>query len=219
MKFPHAHKGVKLIFIAEIITLLATLVALVAAIIVSAATSGNAGLTATAATLTFISGIAGIVVFVADVAGLFCGAKDSREFKIALWIVLAGILVSIAYTVLQSLDATKGLSPILFAVLATVSTLCDFFVVLCVLFGISGLAEKLGNSEMAEKGRKLAFYVILIYAVSLILGLMPGFNGYIANPGLRLLFSIFGVAAVALEIAVYVSTLFYLHRSIEMLEE
>ena len=218
MKFPSAHKGVKLIFIAEIIALVSAVIALIAAIIVSAATSGNAGLNATATTLTLVSGIAGIVVFVIELIGLFAGARDSKEFSIALWLVLIGVLVSFTSAILQTVEATKGLSPVLFAALATVSTVCDFFVVLCVLFGIAGLAERLGHDAMAEKGRRLAFYIIFVYAISLIFGLMPGFSGYV-NPGVRLLFSIFGIAAAVLEIVVYVSTLIYLYRSIGMLEE
>ena len=218
MRFPNAHKGVKLIFLAEIIALIASLVALVAAIIVSASTSGNAGLDATAATLTLVSGIASIVVFVIELIGLFNGARESKEFSIALWLVLVGVLITIVNAILQSLPATKGLSPILFAVLTTVATVCDFFVVLCVLFGIASLAEQLGNGEMAEKGRRLAFYIIFVYAISLLFGLMPGFSIYV-NPGIRLLFSIFGIAAAVLEIVVYVSTLIYLHHSAQMLEE
>lgn len=219
MKFPHAYKGVKLIFIAEIMSIIAAVVALIAALIATLVTSGRSGLAASSATLLLVSGIASIVVFVVQLVGLFKGAKESRDFRIALWIVLVGIAASITSAILQSIESTKGLSPILFAVLATISTLADFLVVICVLFGIADLANRLGDNEMDEKGHKLAFYFIIIYLVVLIFCLLPGFGGYIVNPGWRLVFSIFTIAAAALEIFIYVSFVIYLARATRMLEQ
>lgn len=219
MKFPHAYHGVKKIFIAELISIAAALVALVAAILVTIINAGNQSLANSATTLKLVSGIASIVVFVIELIGLIQGSKDSREFRIGLWVIIVGIAATLTSAILSSIDATKGLSPILFAVLDTVGAVADFLVVLCILFGISSLAANLGNSEMEERGRKLAFYVILFYIVALIFGLLPGFNGYIVNPGFRLLFTILGIAAVVLEIFVYICTIFYLSRATEMLEE
>ena len=219
MKFPHAYKGVKLIFIAEIMSIIAAIVALIAALIATLVTSGRSGLAASSATLLLVSGIASIVVFVVQLVGLFKGAKESRDFRIALWIVLVGIAASITSAILQSIESTKGLSPILFAVLDTISTLADFLVVICVLFGIADLANRLGDNEMDEKGHRLAFYFIIIYLVVLIFCLLPGFGGYIVNPGWRLVFSIFTIAAAALEIFIYVSFVIYLARATRMLEQ
>lgn len=219
MKFPHAYKGVRMIFIAEIVSIASALVALIAAIFASIVTAGNGSLGAPAATLLLVSAIASIVVFVIQLIGLIQGSRDSREFKIGLFVVLVGIAATIVSAVLQSLDATKGLSPILFAALDTVATVADLVVIICILFGISSLAERLGYSDMEEGGRKLTFYIILIYIVSLIFALLPGFNGFIVNPGWRLLFSILAVAATVLEIFVFVLTLIYLSRATKMLEE
>ena len=158
MKFPHAHKGVKLIFVAEIIAIVASILAMIAAIFVSIGSASTA-----AAMLLLISGIVGIVVFVIQLVGLFQGAKESREFRIALWITLVGIAAGITSAILQSLEATKGLSPILFASLSTVTAVADFLVVLCVLLGIAGLAERLGNNYMCDKGHRLSTYIIFIY--------------------------------------------------------
>ena len=213
MKFPHAHRGVKLIFAAEIIAIVVSILALIAAIFVSIGSASAA-----AATLLLVSGITGIVVFVIQLVGLFQGARESREFRIALGVTLVGIIASITSAVLSSLEATKNLSPILFAVLTTVAAVADFIVVLCVLLGIAGLAERLGDNYMSERGRKLATYVIIAYIISLIFGFIPGFSVYV-NPGIRLLFSIFSIASAVLEIFVYVCTLIYLHSAIRMLEK
>lgn len=213
MKFPHAYKGVKLIFVAEIIAIVVSVLALISSIFVSIGSAAAAS-----ATLILVSGIVGIVVFVIQLVGLFQGARESREFRIALWITLIGIIASLVSAILQSIEATKGLSPILFAVLTTVAAVADLLVVIFVLFGISTLAESLGNGEMSERGRRLAMYVIVIYIISLIFGFIPGFSVYV-NPGVRLLFSIFAITSAVLEIVIYVLTLIYLHNAIEMLEE
>lgn len=219
MKFPHAYHGVKKIFIAEVISIAAAVVAMIAAILASLITSGRQGVENAAATLVLVSGIASVVVFVVQLIGLIQGSKDSREFRIGLWVVLVGIAATIVSTVLQSVEATKGLPTIVFAVLETVATVADFLVILCILFGISSLADRLGVSEMEERGRKLAFWIILIYIVVLVFGLMPGFNGYIINPGIRLFFSILSIAATVLEIVIFVNTIIYLYVATKMLEE
>lgn len=219
MRFPHAHRGVKLIFVAELVSIVSALVALIAAIFTPIIISGNGELTTPAAVLVLISGIASIVVFVIQLCGLFFGAKDSREFRIGLWVTFVGIVASVVSVILSSVEATKGLPVVVFAILDTVAAIADFVVIICILFGISTLASQLGYSEMEEDGRRLAFYIILLYIISLLFGFMPGFNVYVVNTGWRFTLSIFGVIATVLEIIVFVATIFYLHRATKMLEE
>ncbi len=219
MRFPHAHRGVKLIFIAELVSIVSAFVALIAAIFVPIIDSGTGSLSIPYQTLLLIAAIASIIVFVIQLCGLFLGAKDSREFRIGLWVTLVGLAATITSVILQSINSTKGLSPVLFAALDTVAAIADFVVIMCILFGIASLASQLGYTEMEEDGRRLAFYIILFYAISLLLGLLPGFNVYIVNTGWRFTLSIFGVVSTVLEIIVFVATIFYLHRATKMLEE
>lgn len=219
MRFPHAHRGVKLIFIAELVSIVSALVALIAAIFVPIIDSGTGSLSTPYQTLLLIAAIASIIVFVIQLCGLFLGAKDSREFRIGLWVTVVGLAATITSVILQSINSTKGLSPVLFAALDTVAAIADFVVIMCILFGIASLASQLGYTEMEEDGRRLAFYIILFYAISLLLGLLPGFNVYIVNTGWRFTLSIFGVVSTVLEIIVFVATIFYLHRATKMLEE
>lgn len=220
MKFPHAYHGVKKIFYAEFVAIVAAIVALIATIIASFfGDSPSQGIYNANLTLNIITLAVSIVVFVIELIGLIQGSKDSREFRIGLWAIAVGIAASATSLILSSIESTRTLSPILFAVLGTVGTVADFVVVLCVLLGISALADRLGNGEMEERGRKLAFYIIIFYIVVLVFGLLPGFNGYIVNPGLRLFFSILSAAALVIEVFIYVSTLIYLHNATTMLEE
>ena len=61
MRFPHAHRGVKLIFIAEIVALASAVVALIAAVFVSIASSGNTAVANSAGTMLLVASIASIV--------------------------------------------------------------------------------------------------------------------------------------------------------------
>lgn len=219
MKFPHAYHGVKKIFYAEFVAIVAAIVALIATIFVSFFGSRSQGIVNAAYTLNIITLAASIVVFVIELIGLIQGSKDSREFRIGLCAIAVGIAASATSLILSSIESTRTLSPILFAVLDTVATVADFVVVLCVLLGISALADRLGDGEMEERGRKLAFYIIIFYIVVLVFVLLPGFNVYIVNPGLRLFFSILHVAAIVIEVFIFVSTLIYLHNATTMLEE
>jgi len=219
MKFPHAYHGVKKIFYAEFVAIVAAIVALIATIIVSFFGSRSQGIINAAYTLDIITLAVSIVVFVIELIGLIQGSKDSREFRIGLWAIAIGIAASATHLILLSIESIGTSYPILLAVLGTVGTVADFVVVLCVLLGISALADRLGDGEMEERGRKLAFYIIIFYIVVLVFGLLPGFRGYIVNPGLRLFFSILSAAAFVIEIFIYVSTLIYLHNATEMLEE
>ena len=165
MKFPHAYHGVKKIFYAEFVAIVAAIVALIATIIVSFFGSVSQGIYNANLALNIITLAASIVVFVVELIGLIQGSKDSREFRIGLWAIAVGIAASATYLILLSIESTRTLSPILFAVLGTVGTVADFVVVLCVLLGISALADRLGDSEMEERGRKLAFYIIIFSVI------------------------------------------------------
>lgn len=219
MKFPHAYHGVKKIFYAEFVAIVAAIVALIATIITSFFGSPSQGIYNANLALNIITLAASIVVFVIELIGLIQGSKDSREFRIGLWAIAIGIAANVTSLILFSIESIKLSYPILIDVLDTVGTVADFVVVLCVLLGISALADRLGDGEMEERGRKLAFYIIIFYIVVLVFWLLPGFNVYIINPGLRLFFSILRAAALVIEVFIYVSTLIYLHNATTMLEE
>ena len=61
MKFPHAYHGVKLLFLAEIISIAAAVVAMISAIIATLVVSGSQSAAAGAATLVLVSAVSGIL--------------------------------------------------------------------------------------------------------------------------------------------------------------
>lgn len=217
MRFPNAYKGVKKLFVTEILCIIVEVVAIVAAIL-AAFSAGSRAMALSAGTLALISGIATAVVLIFQLIGLFQGSREIDQFRIALWLVLVGLIASVTSAILQSIDATKGIG-ILFAILATISAIADLFVVICVINGIADVANTLGDAEMEDKGRRLAFLVIFVYVVSLILGFIPGFNAYVYNEGWRIVFSIFSITALVLELVVFISVLIYLYRATKMLEK
>ena len=219
MRFPNAYKGVKKLFIAEIISIIVEFVALTSAILAAVAAAGVTGLAISAGSLALGSGIAMIVVFVIQLIGLFQGGRDSSLFRVAIWLVVIGIATSLTSAVLQSIEATKGLPAILFTILNTVSTLANFFVIICILYGIASLAEALKDHKMEAKGRRLAFYIVFLYILSVIFGFLPGLNGFQLTDGWKIAFSIFGIVALVLELLIYINVVIYLYRATKMLKK
>lgn len=218
MRFPNAYNGVKKLFIAEIVSVIATFIALTSGILAAIAASGVAALIVPAATLVLISGIAMIVVFIMQLIGLVQGGKDSPRFRTGLIFVLIGLAFGFVSSILQSIEATKGLT-ILIDVFNTVSTLANFFVILCVLYGISTLLDELGQKEAGAKGRRLASYVTILYTASIILGLLQSFEGPNTQNALKITFAIIAVIALVLELVVYINVVIYLGKSAKMLKE
>lgn len=218
MKFPHAYAAVKKLFLAELISIAVAVLSLTAAILAAVGIENESALL-TAGTLGLVSLIAMIVVFVFQLVALIQGKKESEHFGIALWLTLIAIIVSVVSTVLQSIDATKGLGT-LFSVLDAVVNVANVLVILMILFGISNIADKLGNKEMSEKGSRLATYIVILYVVSIGLSLVAGiFNKDGIGQGWAIAFAIFGIVAAIIVILIYVNVVIYYYRAIKMLKK
>jgi len=214
MKFPNAYSGVKKLFYAEIVSLIAEAVAVLAAFFLVLAGAGVVILAVPALTLSLISGFAMIVVFIMQLVGLVQGSRDSNYFRVALYLVLAAIAIGFISSLLQSFSATKNLPKMVFSVLDTFTTIANFFTIVWVIYGVADLAKKLNNKAQEEKGNKLAFYICILYSASVVLGFLPAFK---ATGALATVFAIFGFIAVVVELIIYINVLIYLHRATKML--
>ena len=175
MKFPSAYKAVKKLFIAEILSIAVAVVGLVAAILaIVGVTNPDGSALITAGTLALVSALAMIAVFVLQLIAMIQGGRDADGFRSALWVTLIAIAVSITSGVLQSIEATKGLT-ILISVLNAFVDVAHVIVIFLVLTTIASLASILKNETVAEKGRRLAFYVVIMFMASILLGLIPSF--------------------------------------------
>jgi len=214
MRFPNALKAVKKLFIAEIISIAAALVAVTSAILLAIPNTGLTG-----AGLALGGAIAMIAVFVLQLIAMIQGGKDAEGFRTALWVTLIAIAVSITSAVLQSIEATKGLT-ILISVMEAFVSVAGVLVIYIVLQTIAGLAKSLKDNELADKGNRLATYIVLLFAISILLGLVPSFFYKTQLPDfVTVLFTIFGIVAAVIELLIYINILIFLRRAIRTLKK
>ena len=179
MQFPNAYKGVKKIWLAELMMLAAAVLGIVLVVILVAGglnATGNVedihlNDTQAGATLglTLTVSLLVIVAFVIMLIGVINAKKDDNNFRIALYAILLGILLS-------SGNAIAGSSqPKIQQWLTLGSSICSLFSTYYIISGVMSLAEKLGNSEVRALGEKARNILCFTFAASALLKLVPQF--------------------------------------------
>ena len=158
MKFPNAFRGVKKIWLAELLMLL-FVVASIISVIVAAANSSlvdekvvlNSSVETTVGLLVIVTGLIALVAFILNLVGLINARTDDSAFRIALLVTLLGIAASVVQVIWSK---NQGLVKWM----DTLTTIFSMFATYYVLTGIANLAEKLSDSAtkaLALKSRTL----------------------------------------------------------------
>ena len=218
MKYPSAYSAVKKLFVAEILSIAVALIAFVAAVLAAVGINYPEVLIS-AGTMGLVSAIAMIVVFVLQLVAMIQGGRDEDNFRTALWVTLIAIAASLTSSVLQMIEATKGLTTLI-SILQAFANVAHVIVIVLVLYGIAHLVANLGNHELEEKGRRLALYVVLLFAVSTLFNLFPGFFTNKELPQfVTVMFAVFAIVAAIIELLVYINILIYYRRAIRTLKK
>ena len=170
MKFPNAANGVKKLFTAEILQIIAA-VALAAAAIMGLVMLANAANENAGATLGFGAGtlvfsIGGAVVslisFILTIVGLVKASKDDDGFKTALAFIILAVVATIVGSCFQSSNT------FIYNICTTLTKIADLCVTCHVILGIINLADQIGDDAVAEKGRTLFKVIIAVYVIAII---------------------------------------------------
>ena len=217
MKYQNAFNGLKKIYNSEILSLIAAALGAVASSFGGKASQeiSGAGLTPGTAFGVMIplmaAGILAIVAAVMELFGLKDAAEDDEYFKTGYTYALIGLVVSIAVSVLQYMKIGGGL---LDDFGKLVSSFVQIAVTFYVISGIRNLAEKLGNAEMAGRGKK----VFNIYAVTVILASVVTLLTTVLSGNIQTVVAgILAVVTLVLTVVGYVLYLRYLRNAKEML--
>ena len=174
MTYPNAYKGVKKIYAAEMLVLLASIAANVAGIIIDNAEKKGTAPTGTLVTVLAALGIgAGILVIIGGImnlVGLSNASKDDDYFKKGFAAAIVSLVVSVVASFLPELKIT---SPMINDLCKTVSSICEILVTFYVIAGIKHLAEQLNNPNMVSRGSK----AFTVFAVAQIAGSLLGLLG------------------------------------------
>lgn len=189
MKFPNAVKGVRKLFVAELIEVISLILFFVASVLVAlpGGSDPNSALATASATITIVVGIAGLIAFIIQLVGLFQGKKDEANFGYALWVILVSILLAVAGIGLGFIQ--QGWATNVVNYLDVAQRILSVLLLCFILTGISVLADKVGQKDYAARGRILRF----IFSILLLVG-----------GTIRLLTSIFRTNAIAVDVIGYI---------------
>ena len=214
MRYPNAFSGIKKIWLAEILMLIAAVMGIVLivilalnvsmdgdAVVVSDAVLGAVG------AITIVAALIALVAFILNLVGLVAARKDDEAFKTALLVTLLGIAASIISSVWSK-------SVRLVKVMDVVTSLCNLFASYYVLTGIANLADTYPDADtkaLALKSRNLIMYTFC--ATAIIKAIIAIFNIQDGST----ISTILGFIALAVEIVSYVLYLRALSKGKDML--
>jgi hypothetical protein len=215
MRFPNAFSGVKKIWLAEILMLLAAVIGIVMifviagnSILVDDVVVFNEGAAGTSVSILGIaSAVIALVAFVLNLVGLIIARKDDSGFRIALLVTVLGIIAS-AVSAIWSTNAG------LVKWMDTLTTIFSMFASYYVLTGIANLADQIPDAAtkaLALKSRTLvegSFCLTVIF--KLIINIFNIQNG-------STIYTILAVVATLLELVSYILYLRALSKGKKML--
>jgi hypothetical protein len=215
MKFPNAAKGVKKIFTAEILSLIAALLSIVgiAMMIITRAAeeshAENATVVAGLGTIALLAAAA-IIILIAGImslVGIINASKDDGAFKAALIAILIGVCAAIVSGIFSQNSTVQSICQI-------VQNLMNIFSTVFVIQGISNLAVKVGNTQVASQAKTILAIIVVIYVLSLIASiLVVVFGGQFAS----VTAGIIAVVALVLDVIAYIVYLSLLSKAKKIL--
>ena len=169
MKFQNAFEGVKKIFAAEILSLIGSvcatvMLALLVGASIAAANSPATGAAASLggmAVLVVAVTVLAIIAFIFKLIGVIKASKDEPSFKVVLYLIIAGIVVSVVSGIFSGNATVKGIASIL-------NDLVNLGITVYIIQGIKNLAAKLGDENMVKKGDTIFKYILAIYILVII---------------------------------------------------
>ncbi len=215
MRFPNAFSGVKKIWLAEILMLLAAVIGIILIFVIGA--NGtlvgeneiviNEAAKTPISILGIASGVIALLAFILNLVGLIIARKDDSGFKIALLVTVLGVIAS-AISAIWSTNAG------LVKWMDTLTTIFSMFASYYVLTGIANLADQIPDAEtkaLALKSRTLvegSFCLTVIF--KLIINIFKIQNG-------STIYTILAVVAMLLELVSYILYLRALSKGKKML--
>ena len=203
MKFPNAAKGVKKIFNAEIISLIAALIGgagLIPGLIGASQETGDSvgtTLLAVSGALLIVSGIALLVAGIMNIIGFIQAAKDEEGIKRA---VLCAVFSALFAFVAAFFENQTGFLGGLGTVLSSIATVLNMLVALFMIGGLMNLSAKCNRPDI------------------LALSILIRFGAYTSSFGAGVINWLSGLSAL-FTVFIYVLELIYLAKAKKMLAE
>lgn len=216
MKYPNAHDGVKKIFVAEILSLIGSFLSAIVlgfsllGIIAIEENSDTGAVAAFGGIALFglAAAVILIIAFIMQIIGVNRAAIDEPAFKTALYLIIAGIVISL-------LSSFFGNNATVQAIFSIISDVIQLAITIFIIQGIRNLAVKLNNPDMDAKGNNIFKIICAVYILIFIARIITLiFNGTAS----KTIAGVFTIIAAVLTILQYVFYLLYLRKARFMLE-
>lgn len=213
MTFPNAFEGVKKVFIAEILALIASGCMVLGAIIAAAsAMAGSLSGAAGGGFFVIASFVLSLLSLIFNLIGLSKASQDEAAFKTAFYCAIVNLIATFVIRIIGIAVPGNAIN----YVSTIISTALSIAIIRYVVKGITSLAEKLGRNDIIDYGGKIAILLYIVYGVSILLNLLSWiFSGSLSMAATIGVFSILsGIAGIV----GYILYLVYLSRAKNMLE-
>ncbi|MBQ4180613.1 MAG: hypothetical protein II615_07570 [Ruminococcus sp.] len=220
MRFPNACKGLKKIFFAELISLIALVPYAVSMVLIQflpeEINKNNAEILPAEVVVTILSILSLVmmtVAYVLNVIGYVTASKDNESFKKAMLLTIAGMVLTVVSGIMENANG----NPILTNTFDSMENILDLLITLMTISGIVTLSVTYGDLRMVESGKALFKFLFAIY--------LPTLIAYVFVYLLRNTRSAAILAVTVTFISFALNTVYsllylrYLYRAVNMLEE
>lgn len=190
MNYPSATSGLKLMLLAQILTIVGAVVTVVGAVL-AVATAGILSIVMLLGSLLVLA--AGIL----DIVGLYKAGADDQGYRGALIFALIAVVVGV---IMGWVDQ----SGILYALLSIVDSILTFLVVNAVCQTTGNLLHSMGKEDLVEKGNTVSKLYLICTVISVVCTLVG------AIPILNLLAGLAGIVGGVITLVGYVLYLIFL---------
>lgn len=198
--FSNAYEGVKKIYKAEILSLIAAILMLIGSIISATGiqageetASGN-GLLIGGGLVVIVAAILMIVASILNIIGVNRAANDEAAFKNALIALLAGIAANIVVSAFSGNATISSIGK-------TVSNVTEIMASYFICTGIINLADRLNDSAVSASGKKVRSIIMGIWTASAVLNILTTLFG--TNETMQAVIGITAIVAVIISIVAY----------------
>ena len=215
--YPNAANGVKKIFIAEILALVAVILgaaANIADVFLSKAAGEDEGTSAVVTILGLSMGVIALVSFFLNMAGVNEASRDETAFKNAFAAIIAGIAFTLAngfFNVSNNIFIES-----IFEITIDIASLTA---TLFIIIGIRNLAGSLKDEKMEKKGGTLLNIVFIFSALVILDKAVLLIYQNQADTTVVAVAGLFAIVAVILAVIKYFLYLSYLAKANKMLAE
>lgn len=218
MTFPNALTGVKKLYTAQILALIAVIALLLVSLLglgvketvnveeIDAATAVTGG---GILLLALAAGIISIIALIMNIVGLKHAKLDEGAFRTALILTIVGLAVSVVSTAVESSNAVVS------SFISIAANVLSLAASIFVIKGIVNLAAQLDREDMVEKGNSLLKIIVCLNVVSIAASIVSSSMTVQTESNASLIIAIVASVVSIVSCIVFLS---YLSKAKKMLE-